>query len=182
MANRAEVAKIVKMIEHAYGKEIAVERVAVYVRCLEDIPFDALKAATIHLITTSKWQPSISELREAAFGLMLNTHELPTAYEAWQEIKRNVMRPQDAEYSHPLIKRAIDSLGGLEAFGASEVDEEMSWRARYVSSYEQFVKRGMEAATMLPEVKEAARRLQAGRVRDVLAEVAGKHRIPEATG
>jgi len=182
MASAHEVGVVCKMIEKAYGKGMDVDTVRLFVRCLADVPGEALIAGTVHLITTSKWQPKISELREAAFGLMMGAHEKPTAYEAWQEVNGNKMRPATATWSDPIIERAIDTLGGLKAYGASDTDDEMSWRARFVSSYEQLVQRGMDNAVMLPEVRCAAQQLQAGKVNQLLAEVANKRRIPEETG
>lgn len=182
MATDKEVARILAMVAAAYPNyTLTKETAQVYARLLADVPVEALQAAAMQHTTQSKWFPAVAELRDIAFGFMSGANDIPTALEAWAEVKREVMHEHVAKFSHPLVKRAVDTLGGLSAYGQSDIDDEASWRARFVQSYEELRGRAMRNVTMLPEVREASERLRlsdgAQRVTAMLAEVAGKRGI-----
>ena len=61
------------------------ETLSVYQRLLSDIPLEFLQAGALKHATENKWFPSVAELREASFDVMLNKPGIPSPYEAWEE-------------------------------------------------------------------------------------------------
>ena len=118
----AEVVMLVKILEGAYHKEFSEDSIKVYVAMLKDIPFNLAQQAASNLIKSSKWLPSISELREEALKL---ANPLPTVDQAYYEARmaaRNFSPysgPGGEHFSHPLIKQAVDIVG-LQTIGYSD--------------------------------------------------------------
>lgn len=116
---------------------------------LQDVPNDLLKAATVQHIATSQWFPAVANLRETAVSLVHRAGDVPDAYTAWQQIKRFM---RGGPQPHALAMRAIDALGGVGEFGKSDVDDESSWRARFVAAFETYQRRESEDSMMLPQI------------------------------
>lgn len=131
---------------------------------LRDIDDELLKTAVIQHIATQKWFPSVADLRGAAQALIQRADGLPDSYTAWKEVKANLGR-SNPQWSHPLVEKAINALGGLRDFGLSDVNDESSWRARFIAAYEQYQKREAEDRMMLPVVGSYVDKLAAGRER-----------------
>lgn len=121
----------------------------IFALTLRDIDDDLLRAAVVQHIGSSKWFPSVADLRETAVSLLHRADDVPDAYTAWSQIKR-AMRGGPAP--HPLALQAINALGGISEFGKSDVDDESSWRARFVSAYQTYRQRQAEDSMMLPAV------------------------------
>lgn len=121
----------------------------VFALTLRDVDDELLKAAVVQHIATQKWFPAVADLRTAAVSLLHRVDDVPDVYTAWQQIKR---RLRGGPPPHALAERAIDALGGIAEFGQSHVDDEPSWRARFVSAYETLQQRQAEDAMMLPQI------------------------------
>jgi len=141
----------------------------VYEKCLSDIDDDLLEAATLDCIARATFFPPVAEIRRAAFDLLSQREQLPTALEAWGEVKRNTGRPKrDRVWSHELVRKAIGCVGGVGEFGASPTDQESSWRARFVQAYDELVQRQRTTREMLPQVRalvaahESAKQIEEG--------------------
>src|SRR5690349_9625631 len=64
---RSEAAQIVAMLVAAYrDKSVTEATVEVYETMLSDLDFEACKAAVTRVIATSKWFPTVAEIRHAA--------------------------------------------------------------------------------------------------------------------
>lgn len=115
-----------------------------------DLDDTLLKAAVIqYLASGDKWFPVPSDLRRTALALVNRADGTPSAYEAWAEIKAWV---RTHEPPSPMAQKAIDLLGGLQEFGLSDLNDESSWRARFVDVYERLQVRQAEDAMMLPAI------------------------------
>lgn len=115
-----------------------------------DLDDTLLKAAVVQYLSSGdKWFPAPSDLRKAALSLVNRADGTPSAYEAWSEIKAWV---RSHEPPSPMAQKAIDLLGGLAEFGASDLADEPSWRARFVDVYERLQVRQAEDAMMLPAI------------------------------
>jgi hypothetical protein len=156
MASKLDIAEILGVIAVAYPNFAVTEQTnQVYWQILSDIPTDELKAATLHCISESgrKFAPSVGELRGAVGELRGLSSNLPSSYEAWQEFKRAVTRSNySPEWSHPLVSKA-SNLIGMREYGHSDVDDEPSWRARFIQCYEQLQERAERENLLLPEVR-----------------------------
>ena len=141
-----------------------------YYDVLADLALDQLKAAAQHLGATSKWFPAAAELREAAFDLLERGNGVPTAGEAWAEALHRIDRyspPTESDFSHPLVKRALDAIGGNNVLCDTTVDMLHTARARYLEAYQALVHRGQVETRMLPAVRELAAQLAANHSRQL---------------
>lgn len=150
----------------------------VFMATLADIDDDLLKASVAQWIAVSKWFPSVADLRQTAVSLINRVDDVPDSYTAWKQIKRAVSSGGDV---HPMALKAIDALGGIKEFGLSHVDDESSWRARFISAYETYQRRQAEDTMMLPAVagyiekrKELNGRSVAGMITDLAGQMAGQ--------
>lgn len=156
MATKIDIAQILAVISAAYPNFSMTEQtVEVYWQVLSDIPTDELKTAVLHSISESgrKFAPSVGELRGAVGELRSLVSRVPSSYEAWQEFRRFVVASNySPEWSHPLVEKAA-RLIGMREYGQSDVDDEPSWRARFIQCYEQLRERAERENLLVPEVR-----------------------------
>jgi hypothetical protein len=137
-----------------WAKDTAKDTMKVYEMALSDIDPALLKTAVLKHITTNKWFPTVAELRESAAAILAQASGLPSAYEAWGEVTRQ-MRLRGrwrAPELDPMTKRAVDVIGGWPFLCASE--NVTADRARFIEAYSQLAKRQQDDAMMLPAVRE----------------------------
>jgi hypothetical protein len=88
---------------------------------LGDLSFDDAMVAARRWVRTQRWLPATADLREAIL-----VGSLPNPGEAWGEVIRVVHRlgwttpPTEADFSDPLILRAVQALGTWQDFCAGE--------------------------------------------------------------
>lgn len=156
MASEKDVAEIVAVIGVAYPNfAVTAKTVEIYWQILSDIPTDELKAATLHCISESgrKFAPSVGELRGAVGELRGMSSNVPSSYEAWQEFHRAAVSSNYSnQWSHPLVEKAA-RLIGLREYGFCNVDDQPSWRARFIQCYEQLQERAERENLLVPEVR-----------------------------
>jgi hypothetical protein len=123
---------------------------------LSDLSFDAAKNALIRVMSTSKFFPTVAEIREA---VMINTSPvLPTAAEGYEEVLRAIgnfgsWREQAALDSlSPLVRRTTEVIG-FKQICLSESPDVI--RGQWRMAYEQIAERAMREGRM----PEALRRL-----------------------
>ena len=126
---RDEVFKLLAVIEAAYPKgEFPKERAEIYARFLRDLDYKAASAAVTKLIATSKFVPTIADIRSAVAEL---TAGIPEPEEALEEVVEAARRGR-YEFSHPAVKRAVDALG-WEYIQYSE--DPGVWRSQFLRLY-----------------------------------------------
>lgn len=157
MADKTDIAAILAVIAVAYPNFAVTEKTTeVYWQILSDIPADELKAATLHCISEAgrKFAPSVGELRGAVGELRGFANNIPSSYEAWQEVCRQIQINGgdfgQPVWSHPLVEKAMNTIGwrNLRMSEDSTAD-----RARFIQCYEQFRERAQKENIMLPEVR-----------------------------
>ncbi|MCZ7543339.1 MAG: replicative helicase loader/inhibitor [Anaerolineae bacterium] len=142
MAKPETIANILRVIAKAYpGRfEADEDTYHIWYRLLQDIPDDALVAATVHHTTLSKWPPSVAELRAAAFDIIEGNAAPPTAGEAWSKVVRamrsfGVYRLDEAQaVLDGLTWRCVEALGGWRDLCLSE--NGATDRAHFIRLYE----------------------------------------------
>lgn len=148
------IAQILGVLTAAFpNNKVGVETLKVYSLTLADIPLDVLEAATLQIITTAKFFPTVSEIRDAAHAIMLGLNKIPSAFEAWQEAIEHCRQSNYDGYSHPLIERAVKVIG-IPYWQSMETDDEMATRAQFIRVYESLFNRAVDDTKMLPRVKE----------------------------
>lgn len=134
-----------------------------YLTILRDLPGGDVQRAVEYLAGQPRpFFPSAGEIRSAVFDLQEQAQDVPTAYEAWQQVKA-YYQGRSVDW-HPLTASAFDTLGGHAAFGQSNISDEPSWRARFISAYDVLLKREQDNVRMLPQVKDHVARLRAENV------------------
>jgi hypothetical protein len=156
MAEPKDIDQIINMFEAAfpnfkpreYTKEI-------YWQTLKDLPSDELKAAVLHCITESgrAFAPSIGEIRGAVSDLRRASANVPSVYDAWQEVCREISSTGSygtPAFTSPLIERVVKNLGWRNLCMS---ENQVADRARFVQAYEQLLERAVKENMMLPDVK-----------------------------
>lgn len=156
MATKHEVEIIIAKLSAAFPNwKVTAYTVQVYLEDLQDIDSETLDAA-VRMCRTEPgraFAPSTGEIRGAVGKLRGMATNLPSSYEAWQEFRRFVVSSNySPEWSHPLVERTA-KLIGMREYGHSDVDDEPSWRARFIQCYEQLQERAERENLLLPEVR-----------------------------
>ena len=131
--------------------KLTAETIKVYKALLEDIPIEYLQAGALKHATENQWFPSVAELRDASFAVMINKPGVPSAFEAWQEAIEHCRRGDYTHYSHPLIEKAVNIIG-IPYWQSMLVDQEMATRAQFIKVYESLFTRAEEDIKRLPAV------------------------------
>ena len=103
---------------------VSEDTVNAYATFLSDVEYQDAFAAIGRLSGTSRWMPSVSEIRETAAELKLG---LPSAFIAWEQF---VSRQQDR---HALVRRVEKAMGGWSAYSMS--DNPSIFRAHFLKLY-----------------------------------------------
>lgn len=145
------------MLFSAYPNAKVGERTtALYEAMLADLDVKVARAAAQRLIATSKFLPTISEIREACAD---QRHGAPrSGEEAYAELMRSVRRhgrnygQGEPRFADPNISRAIAVWGSWNDLCASPVDDP-GGRARFIELYEALsgrVRQDLVAGASLP--------------------------------
>lgn len=136
-------------LQLAYTRDLSEEQLDFYVEMLRDIDPAILETAVRKLIQTSKFLPTIAEIRSAAAtleGLACGTAEQLDADEAWGQVQRAIhsvgyyARP---EFDSEALMETVDSLGWQEIC-QTPVEDTPILRAQFRRAYEQNLARRAE--------------------------------------
>jgi len=156
MSNKAEVIELMSMMALAWPRyELKKETFEVYYQILKDVPIEALTEAAKALMATATFFPAISEWRNAAFDILIHRMKVPSQFEAWEEAYAKMVsigHGPTPEFSHPLIRRAVDCIGWNYLCMSEQIEFE---RPHFYKVYESFLQRANEEIRMLPDVKRA---------------------------
>jgi len=154
MSNGNNLAKCIGLLMAAYPRqEFPEPSQRLYARMLADIPGDLLEAAIMDIISKKTFLPSISEIREAAAGLVEKSAGQVSAVEAWAHVCKQITRV--GRYGSPdfddITRRAVEAVGGWRELCNSE--NAVADRARFYQAYDQLASSGRGDAMMLPGVR-----------------------------
>ena len=158
MASEKQVRGLLRAISGAYPTfELTDDRVSIYVKLLADLDAEALIAACQQHIATSKFPPTVAELREACASL--TRPALPAWADAWGEVLEAIRRVGylgQPSFSHPLITQAVHSMGGWKLLCAMEISETATQRAQFRDVYNAYATRAARDADLLPAARAIA--------------------------
>ncbi len=173
MENIATIMQCLILLKASYPKmSFDQQSVAAYQMALADLDPQLLKTAVLKHIASSKWFPTIAELRGGVTELILEADGQLTAPEAWAEVIRQVHRvghwgkPDLA----PLVLQAVQAVGGWQVICRGE--NFAADRAQFLRAYDLLRSRQAEKMQQMPAVTEAQRELAQAREK-VNAEAAG---------
>lgn len=102
---------------------VQADTINAYATFLSDVDYQDAFAAVGKLAATSKFLPSVAEIRETAAEIRL---ELPSAFVAWEQFTaRSEM--------HPLVRRVAKAMGGWWSYNTS--DNPSIFRAQFLKLY-----------------------------------------------
>lgn len=124
-------------------------------KMLADIPYEVAEKALMKVLATSKFFPTVADIREAA--TTITAPQLPTAAEAWGEVIKAVRRygtyqENEAMESLPLPVAQVVRWIGWREICLSEEPEVV--RAQFMRMYDTQVKRERENAQMPADVRQ----------------------------
>ena len=131
-----------------FNEPVSMVRAEMVLRLVEDLPFDAIKAAAAHHGRTSPFFPKPAELRELVLGNVEDQAEL-----AWQATLRQVSRVGylgKPTWTDPVARRAAEGLFGswrtlcerLPAHGP----ELLGFRKQFVALYAATARQALQGA------------------------------------
>jgi hypothetical protein len=123
LVQASEAGALVAVLKAAFPRqEVPEETMRLYAEQLVDLDLKAGEAAISKLLHTSRFFPTIAEIRAAANEARYGV--LPTPGEAWQMAAEadwgNNWEPKEALDLPHIVKRAFDIVGGGERFRLTE--------------------------------------------------------------
>jgi len=171
MASDAELTKILTVASQAFNNyDLTDEAITVYHKILGHFPADILEAATLQTIAEPgrAFFPAPGEIHKTILELRRLADDAPSAFEAWQQVA-TAARGSYADAWHDRIDQAVMQLMGastpgqaMRLLGRATTDEMISHRARFIELYDRMEGKSRTEQAMLPEVREAARRILSG--------------------
>lgn len=153
----SEVAELVMMLLAAYPhRDMSAATSSVYERSLRDLDVNLARVAVERLIRTSKFLPSIAEIREACE--VTQKGHLRTGGEAWADAVKAARYvgsyAPTPKFKDPLVTEALRLWGSWKEFCLSPEDD-AAGRARFIQLYDELAKRKHEqdVAGALPVVE-----------------------------
>ena len=136
----ADVAELVAIMSAAFTRPPMTERTCqVYERMLVDLDREAAHRAVARLVNTSKWLPTIAEIRAAAVELQVGARR--AGAEAWGDVVETIRRSgryRTPEFTDPLVAECVRSLGWLSLCDSTN---DTADRARFIELYDSLAER-----------------------------------------
>lgn len=177
----AETQKLVTVMVTAFPSTFArmtreqqSEFMAIYRRMLGDLDYAVANAAFERLLATSRFLPTIAEIRDVA--LAISAGEAKAGGEAWGSVLRAMTQQgayrvpgEDFEFRDPVVLECVKSMGWRELCLS---ENQVADRARFIELYEQLQHRsrrlqlsdGLPAMQRLRAQQEAKRLESSGAV------------------
>jgi hypothetical protein len=114
------------------------ESIAVYVASLSDLNATTLQMATVDIVATSEWFPTIAQIRRTCAGIEMPAPDPDTAYLEICHATLAISRGEiPVEPTHQAIHHATKTVGGLRA--VLETRQPQMMRAQWQKAYEREV-------------------------------------------
>lgn len=158
---KSEVTELVAILSATFTRPPMAEKTCqVYENMLADLERQAAHRAVSRLINTSKWLPTIAEIRAAAVELEHGARR--AGAEAWGDVNeaiRKFGRYGVPEFSDPLVAECVRSFGWLSLCDSTN---DTADRARFIELYESLAERSRRdqvagSSLALPIVKPERR-------------------------
>ena len=189
MATNETISTILKTIAAAYPRfVVSTDTVRVWASFLSDLDDDLLMAAVTRFISASDhaFAPSIPEIRGEASAIKREIADIPSAFEAWEEVLNAPMpRPRGAAYQiwrdgvpvehdeyawpHEIVGIVATRLGWPGSFPSH--DNPIADRAHFIKAYDAEVGKRLQAETQMPLVTQYIEAQKSQRLIDVSREM-----------
>lgn len=149
------ITEVLAVLVSAYPNvKLAPATVSVYERILSEIPVEALEAATLQHIASSRFFPTVAELREAALELAAPSFQHLTPEEAWGVVRLafgKFGQYRTPKFDDPLILKAVNQLGWVEL---CQSDNQVADRAHFMKIYQSLLEREQEDARLVAPARQ----------------------------
>lgn len=155
---KTEVMKLVAVLCAAYpSAKFTAEASSAFESALADLGYAVANAAVEQIIGTSRWMPTIADIRERVLSLL--SGEIRPGGDAWGSVLkaiaargRNRTPGVDFEFCDPVVHEAVKALGWSQLCDSENATAD---RARFVELYDRLavVRRRQELTHNLPAVK-----------------------------
>lgn len=141
--NAHEATKLVTRLASAFPRTPMDEMtITTYAENLIDLTAQIGAEVVAVLIRTSKWLPTVAEIRAAAVEVAA-ADEFPSAEEAWEEVTQNLSYYHEPHFSTDLIGRAVRCLGGVKVLAIMPYEKLAFERNRFLEIYARFRERAV---------------------------------------
>lgn len=157
--NREEFSKLAFVIKSSYSTSNILEdeeSVSVWYELLKDMDYETCKKAVLRHICTSKFPPTIADIRGASSE---NAHANDyVAEEAWNKVYNaigNSIYNSEEEFNKlpPLIQRAVGSAGNLRELAVADAESVLCEKGRFIRQYNALQKIEKEMDSMPQSVR-----------------------------
>lgn len=163
---KEEFAKIATGIRASYPNQNVLnttEAVEWWYSLLKDLGYNITAQAVTKWVTTHKFPPAISDIREEASVIALG--QIPDWGRGWLEVKNAIsifgyMRPQEALASMSEVTREVVKRMGWQTLCMSDIANEQTDRANFRMIYEELVARKSSDAQTPGYLKELIAKTQ----------------------
>jgi hypothetical protein len=139
---------------------IPAETVKAYARLLSDLDPAELEPVVLHQVATSRFFPTVAELRQAVSERRL---ALPTREDAWARVSASKDDVPIGELTEP-ERAALEHVGGR--FGIRSSEEPSILRAQFLKAYDAERRRAVEVENVTAIAPPGERRAIAARTGD----------------
>lgn len=129
--------------------------VAIYTRLLADIPPADLQTVVDQCIASSKFLPTVAEIREQWY-LLTSRLGQPSATEGWADVLRQIRAVGyigKPTFGNPITEAVVKAIGWRELCASENI---VADRAHFMRMYDQLVARGEQVQGLLPQSLEMA--------------------------
>lgn len=112
-----------------------------YLAYFKILPYDLGKKVILKLIENNHRFPLIADIKEAAQSFVKRDAGIPTAEEAWEEVRKKLDPFKAQIWSHPLIERTVKTIGYRNLCYSETPGADM---ARFLKIYDSYRKREID--------------------------------------
>ena len=149
---KKQVTDIIDGTAQLLNREMSPLAIAIYVKAIEDLPFEQVSAAFSDLVRQSKFFPPPAELREMVLGPpeKLENLALIESSKVVEAVKRYGGN-KSVVFDDPVTMAVIQQVfGGWERMsGEMTLDQEKWWRKEFVKAYQAYSRSGIKAYGVL---------------------------------
>jgi hypothetical protein len=132
-----------------------------YYAVLQDLDPEVLHAACLKYTSEPhEFFPKPGQLRQEVADMVALADAVPDPWTAWEEVNqqmRAIGSYGEPDFSHRIIRKAVDAVGGWNYLCLSE--NIVADRARFIEAFSSMHARANDEVRMLPQLKEMAQRL-----------------------
>lgn len=154
----SESARLISRLKSAYPRQdVSADTLKIYCEMLVDFELSEAEAATRKIIATSRFFPTIAEIRSVVVEMRIGPQ---SAEEAWAEVKsaiRHIGAHRSPEFSGDIVTRAVDAIGWQTLCASESIGVE---RAHFLRIYESMRAQQLGEANTAPILAKHSQQAQ----------------------